>query len=249
MSTASSGMVLTKSARQYHCCPLGIERVEGALQSGVRHRGDAVQQRLRQGIQQRSHGRTGAVLVTDVGPHHGADRPQLELFGERRGGWHLGVREEPVQLPRGVRDELPVGLQHGVALVDVPEGGSADEPRDVVQSEGERGDHAEVAAAAAEGPEQVRFLGRARPHLPAVGEHDLRREQVVDGQSVRPRQVPEAAAEGQAADAGGGEDAARGGEPVGAGGCVHLAPGAAAADPHGPDHGIHLDRVQCSRGR
>ena len=224
---------------------LGIERVEGALQPGVRHRGDAVQQRLRQGVQQRRHGRTGVFLVTDVGPDHGTDRPQLELFGERRGRWHLGVREEAVQRPRGVREELPVGLQHGVALADVPEGGSADEPGDVVQPEGERGDHAEVAAAAAEGPEQVRFLGRARPHLAAVGQHDLRREQVVDGQSVRPRQMTESTTEGQAADTGGGEDAARGGEPVGAGGGVHLAPGAAATDPYGPECGIHLDRVEC----
>ena len=81
--------------------PFGIERVEGALQGGVRHRGDAVQQRLGQGVQQRRHGRAGAVLVTDVGPHHGTDRPQVELFGERRGRWHLGVGEEAVQLPAG----------------------------------------------------------------------------------------------------------------------------------------------------
>jgi hypothetical protein len=113
-----------------------------------------------------------------------------------------------------------------------------------VQPEGERGDHPEVAAAAAERPEQIWFLGGAGPHLAPIGQHDVRREQVVDGQAVRPRQVSESAAEGQATDAGGGEDAARGGEAVGTGGGVHLTPGAAAADRHGPALGIHLDRVE-----
>ena len=168
----------------------------------------------------------------------------MQLFWKRRGGWHLDVGVEPVQLPRGVRDELAVRLQDRVALVNVPEGRAADEARDVVQSEGERGDHTEVAPAAAQRPEQVGFLGGAGTYLPAVGEHDICGKQVVDGQAVGPRQVPEAAAKCEATDAGGGDDAAGGGEPVCAGGCVHLAPGAAAADPHGPALGIHLDGVQ-----
>ena len=90
------------------------------------------------------------------------------------------------------------------------------------------GDDAEVAAAAAERPEQVlvlRFAGRDR--LPVGGDH-LRRDQVVAREADAPRQVADAAAEGEPADAGRGDDAAGRREAVRVGRVVEVAPRGAA---------------------
>ena len=73
---------------------------------------------------------------------------------------------------------------------------------------------AEVAAAAADGPEQVGMLLVARPHDVAGSGHDLRRTQAVDRHPVLAHQPAEPAAERQPGDAGGGYHAARAGEPV-----------------------------------
>ena len=53
---------------------------------------------------------------------------------------------------------------------------------DLVQAELELGDDPEVAAAAAQRPEQVGVLVVARPGDPAVGGDDLRGDEVVDAQ-------------------------------------------------------------------
>jgi hypothetical protein len=103
-----------------------------------------------------------------------------------------------------------------------------------MQAVAEARDDAEVAAAAAKRPEEVRALVRARPDDVAVGEHDVRLEQVVDREPVLPRQVPVAAAEREPADSGRRDDPADGGEPVLVRGAVDLAPGATAA---------HVDRA------
>ena len=58
----------------------------------------------------------------------------------------------------------------------------------------------------------------------AAGEHDLRLEQVVDRQAALAGQVAEAAAEREAADAGGRDDPARGRQPVLVGRGVDFAP-------------------------
>ena len=78
----------------------------------------------------------------------------------------------------------------------------------------------------------------------AVGQHDVRLEQVVDREAALARQVAEAAAEGEAADAGGGDDPARRGQPERVGGVVDLAPGAAAADPDGARLRVDPNAVQ-----
>ncbi len=85
------------------------------------------------------------------------------------------------------------------------------------------------------------MLVGARADLPAVGEHDVGLQQVVDRQAEGAREVPEAAAEREPADAGRRDDAAGGREAVLAGGAVHLAPGAAAADANGPRLRVDLD--------
>ena len=71
-----------------------------------------------------------------------------------------------------------------------------------VQAEEERGHDPEVAAAAAHGPEEVGVLLRVGGDDAAVGQHHLDAEQVVDGQAVGAREVADAAAQGQPADAG-----------------------------------------------
>ena len=95
---------------------------------------------------------------------------------------------------------------------------------DRVQPEGELGDDAEVAAAAAERPEQVRVLLLARGDDGAVGRDDLGGQQVVAGQAVAAAEVADAAAEGQSADAGRGDDPPGGGQPVHGRGVVELRP-------------------------
>jgi hypothetical protein len=64
----------------------------------------------------------------------------------------------------------------------------------------DRGDDAEVAAAAAQRPEEVGVLARGRPHEAAVGEHHLDRRDGVGGQAVLAADPAEAAAERVAHD-------------------------------------------------
>ena len=104
------------------------------------------------------------------------------------------------------------------ARLDRPERRAADHGADLVQPEQERGDDAEVAAAAADRPVEVGVLVGARAHALAAGEHELGLEQVVDRQAALAGQVAEAAAERQAADAGRRDDPARRREAVLVGG-------------------------------
>ena len=99
--------------------------------------------------------------------------------------------------------------------------------------EDELGHDAEVAAAAADRPEEIRMLVGAGRDLRAVREHEFRREEVVDRQPVAAREVAVPAAERQAGDARGRDDPARNREPVLGGGRVDLLPQAAAADANG----------------
>ena len=91
---------------------------------------------------------------------------------------------------------------------------------------------AEVAAAAAQRPEQVGVLVRGGAHDPPVGEHDLGGQQRVDRQAVPAHQPADAAAEREPADAGVGDLPGRNGEPVRLRGGVELAEQRAAADAH-----------------
>ena len=104
---------------------------------------------------------------------------------------------------------------------------------DRVRLEGELRHDAEVAAAAADRPEEVRVLVGAGRDLRAVGEHELRREQVVDRQPVAAGEVAVPAAERQAGDTGRGDDPAGHREPVLVRGGIDLLPQAAAADADG----------------
>ena len=98
-----------------------------------------------------------------------------------------------------------------------------DDRADLVQPELELGDDAEVAAAAAQRPEQVGVLARPRPARtrPSASD-DLGRLEVVDLSPCLPGQPAHAAAEREAADAGVADQPGGHGEPVLLGGGVEV---------------------------
>ena len=113
-----------------------------------------------------------------------------------------------------------------------------------MQPEDEGGDDAEVAAAAADRPEEVGVLVCGCSHLLAAGEDDVGLEQVVDAETAFAGQVAQAAAQREAADAGGRDDPARRRQAVLVGRRIDLAPRAAAADPDRAGLGVDLDALQ-----
>ena len=123
---------------------------------------------------------------------------------------------------------------------------AAGELRDVVQLEAQPRDDAEVAAAAADRPEQVGVpLGVDLQH-PAVGGHDLGRQELVDRHPVLADEEADAAAERDAADADRAGVAEAGGEPVRAGGGGVLARGQAAAGPGGAAREVDVELAQAA---
>ena len=108
----------------------------------------------------------------------------------------------------------------------------------------EAGHDAEVTAAAAQGPEEVWMLRDARPHLPAVGEHDVDRAQRVDREAVPTHEPADAAAERQPSDAGMRDLAGRDREALLLRHCVELAEQGSAPDEDDRALGVDLDAVQ-----
>ena len=109
--------------------------------------------------------------------------------------------------------------------------------------EGERRDHAEVAATAADGPEQIGVrIRRGRPHL-TVGAHHLGGQQVVDRQPVLAANPSLPTAEREPGYAGVGDDAARRDEPEGLGLVVHVADQRPTLDAHRPSLRVDVNAV------
>ena len=112
-----------------------------------------------------------------------------------------------------------------------------------MEAELERGDHAEVAAAASQRPEQVGVLVLGRPQQLAVGRYDVDSEEVVDREAVLAHQPADATAQGQPGDSGVAHDSAGGGQTVRLRLVVdvtpqrttlHPGPAVGGIDPHGP---------------
>src|SRR4029453_5034331 len=76
---------------------------------------------------------------------------------------------------------------------------------DLVQPKFERRDHAKVAAAAAQTPEEVIVLRGTGSKQAAVRSNDIGGDQVVAGEAVLARQPAAAAAQSQTGDAGAGD--------------------------------------------
>ena len=120
---------------------------------------------------------------------------------------------------------------------------------DRMQPELERGHDAEVAAAAAQAPEQLGVLVLAGVHELAVGGDDVGGEQVVAGQAELAHQPADAAAEREPGDPGGGHEPAGDGEPEGLRLVVEVRPRAAALGDGGAARRGRRARCSCPTGR
>ena len=89
-----------------------------------------------------------------------------------------------------------------------------------MQGEFESRDHSEVAAAAAQRPEQLRILRLGGLHDRSVSGYQFNGDQVVAGEPVFADQVSDAAAQGEAADTGAGNQPSGCRQPVLLGGGV-----------------------------
>ena len=146
-----------------------------------------------------------------------------------------------------MRGDLAVGLQHLGCLVHGVAEQSPVGPGHRVQPVGEGGDHAEVAAPAAQRPEQVGMgVSAGLQNLPVRGD-DLRAEQVVARQPGQPVQPADPAAERQPGDASGADHSAGGGQPELTRGGVQLAPQHAGRDGRGAGGRVNPDRFHAGQ--
>ena len=106
---------------------------------------------------------------------------------------------------------------------------------------GEAGHHAEVAAPAAQGPEQIGVLGLGRADDARVGGHHVEGDDAVAGPAEAAGQVPEPAAQGEPGDAGRGDESQRRRKAVELGLAIHVAQEAAGLRPREPGRRIHPD--------
>jgi len=158
---------------------------------------------------------------------------------QRRGGHHARDRRELVRRVLGRGDEPDDHLGRGRQQQH-----PADDRAELVQTELEPGRDAEVAAAAADRPEQVRMRLGIDAQEPTVRGHDLGREQVVDREAVLADEVADAAAQRDPADSDRARIAESGREPVRRGRRRVLARGQARLGPRGAVGGIDLERPQ-----
>src|SRR4249919_1373643 len=187
----------------------------------------------------------GALAVLDrpgVAAGDGDGRPEVQFLAD---SWQRRDRAEPndvAELVRRVGDEFAVEAQDVGGVLGRPEYRSGrDGGADGVQREPERADDAEVPAAAPQRPEQVGVIvGRCLDDVALGGDH-LDFDQVVDGEPVLAHEPADAAAQGEAADAGVADDAARGGQAVSLRLVVDVAPQGAALDAGRAIDGIDSD--------
>ena len=206
------------------------------------HRGHRVQLGTEVADRLEHRGALGLVAEVDRLDHH--ERAAAHRLGdllERRhvedaadGGHLVGQRRDDAA-PR-LQDLLGTLLrEHEHARVHLAQG---------MEAELDRGHHAEVAAAAAQRPEQVGIVVAVDPTEVAVGRHDLDRGHLVRLEAVLAAEPAEAAAQGIAGDADVGRGAGERGEPVLGGGLDGLDPDRAGADAGDARDGVDLDVLQ-----
>ena len=167
-------------------------------------------------LAQRLDEQLALLRITRVDQRERDDPGAVDALGKEGQRRRLAQDGPHRKLVRGFGDELAVALQHRLRLGDrVDDEAAQHVGPDRVEPELEAGDHAEVAAAAAESPEQVRVLGRARAHHLTCRSHDLGGLEVVDRHAVLATEPAEATAQRQSCDAGGGVDPHRCREAVG----------------------------------
>ena len=156
--------------------------------------------------------------------------------GNRSTGGTVISAKKPPTARGAAAHELPVEAQHLRRLLDRPERRPGHHRRPHRMGlELKLGDHPEVAAAAAQRPEQVGVLVGAGVHQRAVGEHHVGPDEAVDRQPEAACQMPETAAEREPANPGRRDDPRRRRAPVLGRRAVDLPPGGATP---------HADRAQ-----
>ncbi len=189
-----------------------LGRLEHLVDARIRHRHGHVDQG-RGDVAERLEGRLarGRVAVVD---EHDRERHRSDQLGrDERSGRERHQERDRRQLlgrARGDRHEAAQDVAGGRH-----EQRATEDLAGRVELELEPRDDTEVAAAAADRPEEIGMRVRARGDLPAVGRHDLDRLEGVDRQAVLADQPADPAAEGEPGDADRPGVAERGGQTVG----------------------------------
>ena len=136
--------------------------------------------------------------------------------------WNPG---NPPNCSGAVPDELVEHPQDRARVFQVVEDRPREHLIDLVQAKLERRHDAEVAAAAAEPPEQILVLALAGGDELPVCRDDVGRDQIVDRQPASTREVADAAAQRQARDARRGDDPAGRRQTEGVRRVVEISPG------------------------
>jgi len=137
----------------------------------------------------------------------------VQFFVDDRQRRDRAEPDDVAELIGRVGGEVTVEAQYVDGVLGRPEHRSGEHGgADAVQRETERGDDAEVAAPAAQRPEQVGVIVGRRPDNLALGGDQLGLHQVVDGEPVLAHQPADPAAQTETTDPGVAHDAARGGQ-------------------------------------
>ena len=130
-----------------------------------------------------------------------------------------------------VGDEVAEEREDVLDLTQLEEHGAAVDVLHRVQPELERRHHPEVPAAAPQRPEQILVLALAGHHEASVGRDDVHGDEVVEREPETAGEVADAAAQGEARDAGGRDDPAGRCQSEGIGRGVEVAPRGSALGP------------------
>ena len=180
-------------------------------------------------------GRVARPRDRDPGPEAAAQG--LRDLRDRRQAQH---REHAAHLVRDRAGPVRPGPQQGLRVLGGVVDRAAVEPGQWQQFGDERGDDAHVALAAAQRPEQFRFVPGVRlAQVPVRGDH-LEGADQVGGVAVGPAEDRESAAEGVADDARVRGGAAQARQAVGGGRGHDVAPLRARGDGGGAGRGVHV---------
>src|SRR5262249_23287277 len=148
------------------------------------------------------------LLRSSVCPDHPAHFFHVQMFGERRRRRHSEKSKETVQGVRRRGDEVAITLHYLRRFAQVIEDWPGIERVDRMQPKCKRGYDTEIAATTAKRPEQIGIFTGIGLYKFTVCQYHVGREQIIDGQSAFAREMADAAAERQSANAGGGDDSA-----------------------------------------
>lgn len=221
---------------------MGERRVEHRLVLGERLGRAQVHQRRGPGLPQRAQHLLPLLHRSGVAADHHHHGFPVQFGRQVRGLRSLAVDDGRGQLVRYGGDPFAVEAQQPRRFGHRPDDRAGQHHRaERMEPELELGDDAEVPAAAAHAPEEVRVLVLARLDPAPVGGDQVHREQLVDGEPVLAHQPADPAAQGQPGDAGVRDDPGRDGQPERLRLAVQFAEQHPGLDPDGPGVRVHPD--------